>query len=207
MLRNLYPRGEPWTLRDVTGEVLKAGEETIAKAEQAKNEKLEKAAGALAAVVKDRAATGAPITKTEAEEYLHQEEHLSRDAARAVILDNVGRLWQVEQIEGRKGRPKALYPLSQTDHPRKSDPSENPQKTCASEAGISAGTDSKPRENTTSQKDVKNGFSEDTLFSRPHSNTTAEIGSQKSPSNEAPRDPLIFADEEVEKQDLDAEVL
>lgn len=206
-LEMLLPKDEPWTLRDVTAEIVQAGEEVAHKAELAKNETLEKAAGALAEVVKDRAATDAPILKTAAEEYLHQEQHLSRDAARALIAEKATILWRIEQIKNTPGRPKALYPLSQTDDPRKYDPAKNPDETRASEAGISAGTDSKSRRNTTSQKDAKNGLSEDTLFSRPHSNTTAEIGSQKSPSNEAPRDPLIFADAEVEKQDLDAGVI
>lgn len=206
-LEILLPENEPWTLRDVTDEIVKAGEETVAKAEQAKSEKLEKAAVALAEVVKARAASGEPLLKTEAEEYL-QQEHLSRDAARSLIAEKEGMLWRIEQVKTAPGRPKALYPTSvQPDEPRKYNPLGKPHEMGARETPISAGTDSKPRENTPPQKDAKNGLSEDTLFSRPHSNTAAEIPSQKSPSIRALRDTDIFADEEVEKQDLDAEVL
>jgi AAA domain-containing protein len=64
------PEGELWTLRDVTAEVIQSGEEAIHKAEEAKSEKLEKAAAALAVVVKERAASGDPILKEEATEFL-----------------------------------------------------------------------------------------------------------------------------------------
>ncbi len=198
------PENAPWTLRDVTTEILRAGEEVVAKATQQKNEKQEKAAAALAEVVKDRAVTDAPLLKTEAEEYLHQEERLSRDAARAVISEKENVLWRIEQIQASKGRPKALYPVSfQTDEPRKSDPSGNPCQMGASEPSISAGTDSKPRENTLSLETNKTGTSRGTLFSRLEKSTTAEIGSQKSLSNVAYGGKAIFADDEIE----DAEVI
>lgn len=204
------PENEPWTLRDVTDEILKAGEETVAKVEQEKSETLKQAAAALAEVVIERAATEDPILKKQAKEYLHEEGHLSRDAARAVVQDNTGKLWRIEKIEGKPGHPKALYPPFQTVRPPKYDPSGNPHETRAGEAGISAGIDSKARRNTPSQKDAPNGLSEDTLFRRADSNATAEIGSQKRPSNKGYSDTGISADEEFETgepEPEDAEVI
>ena len=79
-----------------------------------------RAAEALAEIVRNRAAMGDPVLKTEAEDYLLDQ--LSRDDARAVIFDHMGKLWRMERIECRKRRPKALSPLSQPDNPRRSDP-------------------------------------------------------------------------------------
>lgn len=202
------PEGELWTLRDVTDDIMNAGEEVVAKAERAKNEKLEKAAAAMAEVVKDRAATDAPILKTEAEEYLYKEQHLSRPAARSVISEKENVLWRVKQIKTDRGRPKALYPVAfQTDERRKSDPSETPDKTRPSEEPISAGTDSRPGGNILPLEPAKNSTSGNTLFPPPHFNTTAEIGAQKSPSNGGCGDTPISAGDEVEKQESDAGVI
>jgi len=104
------PNDEPWTLRDVTQEIVGAGEEAVARAERAKAEGLEEAAEALAKAVSERAAKGNPILKTEAEIFLCDEQGLRQKEARQLITDK--KLWQIQKVPG-KGGPLALYPIGE----------------------------------------------------------------------------------------------
>jgi hypothetical protein len=108
-----------WTLEDVTGDLIEAGETTI-KESTAKREQKEKAAvDALSEVAGARHAEKNPILKTQAQDYLHDEMELSRDRARELVKANVGVLWNLEPTGGT-GNPQALIPILLQTPPRKS---------------------------------------------------------------------------------------
>jgi hypothetical protein len=107
------PPDAPWTLDDVTEQLLMAGEEVKREAEQAKRQQIEQATHALATAVVERAVKNNPILKTEAEAFLRAED-LTRREARQTIDDYDGRLWTVERLPG-KGAPQALLPPGMAD--------------------------------------------------------------------------------------------
>jgi hypothetical protein len=196
------PENEPWTMRDVTDEVVKAGEEVVHKAEQAKSEKLEKAMLALAEAVKDRAAAGEPLLKKEAEAFLCQEELLSQKLAREVINHQANGRWKIVALSGQKGHPQALLPPSKPDEQPKSATSKNPHETCSSEGGISVDPVNPSNRNGKPPKHASNVGSGDELFRLPVKSGATEIDPQKSPSNGGYRDTPISVDEEVETEEL-----
>jgi hypothetical protein len=91
------PKDEPWTLVDVTEELVKAGEETIAQAERAQQARLDHAVTALLEEVFSRSSAGKPILKTEAELFLRKELGLTQDEARQIINDKTGKCWRLEK--------------------------------------------------------------------------------------------------------------
>jgi len=163
------PKDEPWTLTDLTAEVLKAGEEAIEAIKRKEEERLQKAAQALAEVVKDRAAKQSPILKTEAEDFLHEME-IPRKAARELITDQGGKLWSIQNLPG-KGSPKGLYPLAGPDYTPPSAakmhiPAE-PRPERVSEAPISADRAQSGRHKYPPRRAVPEQGEPDTLFSLP----------------------------------------
>lgn len=149
------PADEPWTLDDVTGDLIQAGENVI-KESAAKKEQKEKAAvDALAEVVGARHAVEKTILKTEAQDYLHDEMEISRDRARELVKANIGVLWRLEQRSG-KGNPTALIPIGSTN-PRGNDPYEGKSAADQVQSG--------PQKYDPCKSSSVNGFS-DTLFSR-----------------------------------------
>jgi hypothetical protein len=111
------PKEEPWTLVDVTEELIKAGEETITQAERVQRERLDHAATALLEVVFSRSAAGNPILKTEAEIFLHKELGLTQDEARQIVSGRTGKCWRLEKLPGGRGKgtPQALLPITEED--------------------------------------------------------------------------------------------
>jgi hypothetical protein len=107
------PEGEPWTLIDVTFELLQAGEEAMAQARRKEEERVEKGAHALAGVVAERASEGRPILKGEAETFLHEMD-LKRAQARNLIKAREGVLWRTDELPS-KGHPSALFPMGDTE--------------------------------------------------------------------------------------------
>jgi hypothetical protein len=204
VLEMALPPDASWTLTDVTTELDTAEAAARAQAEQSREDALAKAAAALVEVVKDRAATGEPLLKEEAAAFLCREQNLPQKAARTLISDQDGRRWHIKKLEGKKGRPQALLPLSQTDEQRKSDPPGNPHGMGPSEARISVAPDKSGNGNGPSSEPVSNEGYEDTLFPSPGKSRATEIGSQKSLSNGACRDTPISVAEEIETEDLNA---
>jgi hypothetical protein len=98
----------PWTVRDVTQELVKAGHLARTETERQRQETLSRATEALVTEVARRAAAE-PITVTTAEEVL-QKAGLTRDAARTLLDDGDGRFWRQEHGRG-KGRPIFLRPV------------------------------------------------------------------------------------------------
>lgn len=132
------PKDEPWTLRDVTAEILKAGEAARAKEEAAKDERLEKAAQALAEEVRERALAGSPMRSNKDAESWLMRNGLTQAESRKVLKMYEGKLWTTEVKANQPGRPKVLLPIlspSATEIPNPS----NPHKTYSQKAPISVG--------------------------------------------------------------------
>jgi hypothetical protein len=104
------PKDEPWTLRDVTGELAKASEDASMEAKKAKEEQLEKAEQALAKEIERRGKQNKPLLKSEAESFLRGQPELSQPEARALIKSKTGIIWKELKLAGGrgKGNPTAL---------------------------------------------------------------------------------------------------
>ena len=146
------PPDAPWSLQDVTDEIIETGQESIMQAKQERTEKLDQAAYALLDIVKDRAAVEDPILKKEAETFLHTEEHLSTAVARNLVNEREDELWRIKPIPGRKGHPKALLPVLKTTPQPKSEGDENLGNTRVSGDGISVAPMESAHRNTLSRK-------------------------------------------------------
>jgi hypothetical protein len=103
------PKDEPWTLEDVTEEIIRAGEDVIKEAARKKEQQEQEAVKALAEVVKERYAAGNPILKTAAENYLNKEMEISQKRSRELIKANDGTLWTLQDVGGQ-GSGKGLFP-------------------------------------------------------------------------------------------------
>jgi AAA domain-containing protein len=100
---------EPWTFREVTAILVATGQAAGEPAARAKAAAIDESAGALAVEVATRAATGAPVrARNEAVTFLVGR-GLSRDAARSLIADRVGRDWRLAG-GARRGDPVILLP-------------------------------------------------------------------------------------------------
>ena len=106
-------RTEPWTMSDVTKDVIKAGEVALAEAELQRQAQLNEAADALAKEVQAWGGTGEPMLATrDAEPFLMRGHGLKRKEARQLIQDRLGQLWRVESLKA-PGSPKALLPVEE----------------------------------------------------------------------------------------------
>jgi hypothetical protein len=103
------PKGELWTLTDVTSDLIEAGENIIKEAKAKKEQKEKAALDALVEIVGASHAAKKALLKTAAQDFLHDEMELSRDRARELVNANIGVLWNLEPGTG-KGNPKALIP-------------------------------------------------------------------------------------------------
>jgi hypothetical protein len=108
------PKDKPWTLRDVTHELVKAGEDARAEVTKANQQRLDAASQALIGEVTKRQTDGNPILKSEAEDFL-KEQGLHQGESRGLIKDKTGILWILQDLPGGrgKGNPIALLPLGQ----------------------------------------------------------------------------------------------
>jgi Bifunctional DNA primase/polymerase, N-terminal/AAA domain len=105
------PKDQPWTLTDVTADIIKGADDAIEAVKAKEEKRLSDAAKILADAVKDRADAGEPILKTDAENFLHNE-GVTRGQARTILETKNGVLWQIE--DPGKGHPKPLFPILQT---------------------------------------------------------------------------------------------
>jgi hypothetical protein len=129
------PQDEPWTLRDVTADILKAGKDTLTHTAREKEERLQKAAAALAKVVTERAAQGTPMLKTEAEQLLQEEQGLKREGARQMLSQDSS-LWRLEPCRNGEGKQAAWCLLPKNGG--NGNDSENPHKMGAGEEPVVA---------------------------------------------------------------------
>jgi bifunctional DNA primase/polymerase-like protein/primase-like protein len=114
---------EPWTLRDVTGDLVAAGEASRAAAAAARQAELDDAAKALRAVVE---AGERPNRETAIARLM--EEGLTQKAARELLRERDGKDWRTVVLEDRPGRPRVLDPPegSKNDAPTEIRPRETP---------------------------------------------------------------------------------
>lgn len=149
------PKDETWTLRDVTAEILQAGENSLAQGQQAKEDQRQKAATALAVLVKERGTKGTPLNKTEAEEFLCQVQGLKRVEARQLLSED-NSLWRLENRRQGEGKQAAWCLLTKNDGD--GDDTRNPLKTCSGEAPFVADhTESERRRRVTQESTTDKG--------------------------------------------------
>ncbi len=100
---------EPWTLRDVTSEVVQVGETTLAEAETRREEKRAEAAKALVAEIRNRERAGeVMLVDKDAIPFLRGQ-GLTQAQARQLIKEGEAKTkWHQESLKKRPGRPKAL---------------------------------------------------------------------------------------------------
>jgi hypothetical protein len=109
-------RTEPWTLRDVTADLVEAGHAALTARINEREAALAQATRDLLAQMRHRADYGKPpLTKGEAEALL-QAKGLKRAAARDLVVEGAGRLWRLETVPnpGGKGTVVALTFASAT---------------------------------------------------------------------------------------------
>jgi DNA polymerase I len=103
-----FPLDSPWTVEDVTEQLMQAGETAKAAAEQEQQETLDHAAHALLVLVKKQEAEGNPLSKTEAEEFLCDDQELKRKDARHLIRAKENHLWSISSRASAGGRPRQV---------------------------------------------------------------------------------------------------
>jgi hypothetical protein len=87
-------RMQPWTWRDVTAELVAAGEQAREQAAADRRARLDAAAAVLVAEIERRANAGGPaLAKRAAEALLREAKQLTHRAARALLAERVGQAW------------------------------------------------------------------------------------------------------------------
>jgi hypothetical protein len=105
----------PWTLRDVTADLMQLRRQVQEETARAQAETLEQAVDILQRIVEDREATGVkPLDKTEAEEVLHKA-GLARKQAREALTECDGKRWQIVQGKQRAKLLRSLTANPQLD--------------------------------------------------------------------------------------------
>jgi hypothetical protein len=100
---------EPWTLRDVTSDIVDAGEAARTRAEEEDRTLRDKAVHALAQEIRRRADAGDPMPKGNAVTFLTAR-GLKRTGARALVESGGPGFWQLRQLKDRQGQPVILVP-------------------------------------------------------------------------------------------------
>ncbi len=161
---------DPWTLTDVTTEVVQAGKDTKADAERQRQHHLDKAARGLTKEVQAAADAGKPMRSGEAEHHLQREHDLKRAEARDLLRDGEGKTWRTKILMDCRGKPKVLLPVvpgaTQGGESEASTAeiaqSETPQKQRMETGGISA-----DRMNTGRRKPISSQAASDAGFRDP----------------------------------------
>jgi hypothetical protein len=162
------PDGEPWTVHDVTADVVKAGEYAKQAVDTERRATLDRAALALADRVRQRAEAGDPmLSEKDAVPYLTDEHDLKRKDARQIIKVKVGILWDLEQGKG-KGHPQILVPVGdKTIMAAKMPSEERPYKTSPEGEPITAERMDTGRRKSANTAAASNGGGTAPLFSPP----------------------------------------
>jgi hypothetical protein len=122
-------RGDCWTLRDITTELVQAGEEARDIDRKAKQDMLRRATEALRTAISQRSKTN-PMTKTEAERFLI-DQGLRRQEARNLLEAQNGQHWQLTVWVSQRGRPTIVVPLSPPEKKPDGGEKDHPQDTRA----------------------------------------------------------------------------
>lgn len=100
----------PWSLTDVTTEIIHAGEAQKEAAEQERARRLDAAADALTAELDARATAGTPLKTEEAVEFLQRACDLKRAGARDLLNTRAGQRWESRPDPNKPGKPRFWYP-------------------------------------------------------------------------------------------------
>jgi hypothetical protein len=120
-------RGDCWTLRDITAELVQTGEEARDITRQAKQDLFRQATEALVTAISQRSDTN-PMTKTEAERSL-MDQGLRRQEARNLLEAQNGCHWQLTVWVSQRGRPTIVVPLSSPEQKPDGGAKDHPQDT------------------------------------------------------------------------------
>src|SRR5262249_23961764 len=102
----------PWTLMDVTDEIVRAGKAQKEATERAQLKRLDVAATALHAELGILAETGTPLNTDGAVAFLCPSQKLKRGEARNLLDSRAGHLWEDRSDPSKPGKPRFWYPLS-----------------------------------------------------------------------------------------------
>ena len=102
----------PWTLLDVTDEIVRAGKAQKEAVERERLARLDTAAAVLQAELEIQVETGTPLTTDAAVAFLCQSQKLKRREARDLLDGRAGDLWEGRQDPSKPGKPRLWYPLS-----------------------------------------------------------------------------------------------
>jgi hypothetical protein len=105
---------DPWSVRDVTEQVIAAGTEAIAALASKRAADLEAAAKALCEAVRAAPEFRPLLADKDAVPFL-MEKGIKRTAARQLLRDRDKTLWRLVQLTHRKGKPTALRPVNAKD--------------------------------------------------------------------------------------------
>jgi AAA domain len=121
-------RGDCWTLRDITAELVQAGEEARDITRKAKQDLFRQATEVLVTAISQRSKTN-PMTKTEAERSL-MDQGLRRQEARNLLEAQNGCHWQLTVWVSQRGRPTIVVPLGPSGEEPDGGEKDHPQNTC-----------------------------------------------------------------------------
>jgi hypothetical protein len=187
------PQDALWTLREVTAELVKAGEAAVKKQEEAKNQKIKELSQALLEVVQSREALDSPLLKKEAEEFLRKERGTTSRLAIQIVENGNNAYWRIKEIEGAKGHPKALLslptPPTKTEECTKYIPLYEIDSSSSRETGISHTIESTSVRNNPPLQPAKNATPSDALFRTSEESGVYEIPPAEAASNAACRLP------------------
>jgi hypothetical protein len=169
-------RPEPWTLRDVTADLVAAGQAALTTRIRERETALAQATEDLIAQMRHRSENGKPpMTKGEAEALL-QAKGLKRAAARDLVTAGAGRLWRLETTPnpGGKGTVVSLTFVSGTpceaSLAAKKDGEETPRQTTFSNTSFAADRMNSGRQRSESRKLAIHAGSSEGLSSPPSPN-------------------------------------
>jgi 5S rRNA maturation endonuclease (ribonuclease M5) len=133
--------GEPWTLREVTDELARTGEQALAAAAEATQAQLDEAAR----VLRDHVEAGDQPNRETAQKIL-MGEGLTLHAARDLIKVREGTDWRTVELKEQKGKPRVLMPTGEsTTALTEIPPRDNPDGTRANEGDSRQASDTKAR--------------------------------------------------------------
>jgi len=102
----------PWTLLDVTDEIVRAGKAQKEAIERERLARLDTAAAVLHAELEIQVETGTPLTTDAAVAFLCQSQKLKRREARDLLDGRAGDLWEGRRDPSKPGKPRFWHPLS-----------------------------------------------------------------------------------------------
>ncbi|MFI5168078.1 MAG: AAA family ATPase [Thermoanaerobaculales bacterium] len=155
---------EPWTLRDVTDELVAVGDDARREAEQAAATQRAEAAAALARHVAAQTGRSEIVTLGEAEDFLC-DHGLRRGKARTLLEGKDG--WRIERRKDLRGRPRVLLPPGEEKAAAEIPPPQTPSSMRDSERHSRRPSAGAGRRESPSRPQAQQGFSEGGIPAEP----------------------------------------